>query len=204
VLKPGGFFLFFCSPRLAFAGGWAANESGFEIRDMPVWEHEGGQGKSASHSHLVRKCRNRTDDEKNKLISRMTGLGTPQLRPKHEPFIVAQKPIPTVMWKNFEEHGTGYIRTKFDDGQQSNVFQFRKPRKKERFDHMTVKPLPLMERIVEVFSLRGQTVLDMCMGSGTTGEAAMRTNRKFIGIEIDEHSFDIACDRMREINRGYQ
>ena len=65
--------------------------------------------------------------------------------------------------------------------------------------HPTEKPLPLFNRLVEASSNEGDTVLDCCMGSGTTGVACINIGRKFIGIEKDAEFFNVACDRIREI-----
>jgi site-specific DNA-methyltransferase (adenine-specific) len=62
--------------------------------------------------------------------------------------------------------------------------------------HPTQKPLPLMEWCVS--RTRGETVIDPFMGSGTTGVACVRLGRPFIGIEIDERYFDIACRRIAD------
>ena len=63
--------------------------------------------------------------------------------------------------------------------------------------HPTEKPVPLMERLILASSNPGDTVADICMGSGTTGVACIRTGRKFIGIELDEHYFSVASERIR-------
>jgi len=62
--------------------------------------------------------------------------------------------------------------------------------------HPTQKPVALYEYLIRTFSNEGDTILDPCMGSGTTGFAAMNTNRNFIGIERDEKYFDIAQNRL--------
>lgn len=62
--------------------------------------------------------------------------------------------------------------------------------------HPTQKPVALMEYIVKTYSAEGDTVLDNCMGSGTTGVACARTGRRFIGIEQDDKYFDIARARI--------
>lgn len=67
---------------------------------------------------------------------------------------------------------------------------------KEKVDHPTQKPVALMERIVKLFSNEGDTVLDFCMGSGTTGVACKNLNRNFIGIEKDEKYFEVARERI--------
>ena len=64
--------------------------------------------------------------------------------------------------------------------------------------HITEKPIRLMEIFIESSSKKNDVVLDCFMGSGTTGIAAKRNNRKFIGIEIDKKYFDIAEKRINE------
>jgi site-specific DNA-methyltransferase (adenine-specific) len=62
--------------------------------------------------------------------------------------------------------------------------------------HPSQKPLDLVCEFVSLFSDRDETVLDPFMGSGTTGVAAVKLGRKFIGIEIEPKYFDIACRRI--------
>lgn len=62
--------------------------------------------------------------------------------------------------------------------------------------HPTQKPVALMEYLIKTYTNEGETVLDFTMGSGTTGVAAKRLNRKFIGIELDPDYFQIAKDRI--------
>ena len=66
--------------------------------------------------------------------------------------------------------------------------------------HPTQKPVALMEYLIKTYSNKGDLVLDNCMGSGTTGVACVRTNRKFIGIEKDEKYFNLASNRIEETN----
>ena len=62
--------------------------------------------------------------------------------------------------------------------------------------HPTQKPVALMEYLIRTYTQDGETVLDNCMGSGTTGVAAVRIGRRFIGIERERKYFDIACERI--------
>ena len=64
--------------------------------------------------------------------------------------------------------------------------------------HPTQKPEGLMRHFVEVLSNKDDYVLDPFMGSGTTGVAAKRTGRNFIGIELDEKYFKISEERIQE------
>ena len=62
--------------------------------------------------------------------------------------------------------------------------------------HPTQKPISLMEYLIRTYSNEGDVVLDSCMGSGTTGAAAVNTKRRFIGIELDPRFFSIAKKRL--------
>ena len=64
--------------------------------------------------------------------------------------------------------------------------------------HPTQKPVALMEYLIRTYTTEGETVLDNTMGSGTTGVACVRTNRNFIGIEMDEKYFEIAKKRVED------
>lgn len=64
--------------------------------------------------------------------------------------------------------------------------------------HPTQKPIALMEYLIRTYSNEGDTVLDNCMGSGTTGVACVNTARRFIGIERDESYFAIAKKRIED------
>lgn len=73
---------------------------------------------------------------------------------------------------------------------------WRVPRNKEETGHPTAKPVALMEKLVSLFAPQDSVTLDPFMGSGTTGVACANLGRKFIGIEINEKYFDIACKRI--------
>lgn len=62
--------------------------------------------------------------------------------------------------------------------------------------HPTQKPVSLLEYLVKTYTNEGDTVLDNCMGSGTTGVACINTGRRFVGIEKDDHWFEVAKGRI--------
>lgn len=64
--------------------------------------------------------------------------------------------------------------------------------------HETQKPVELMEALVRTYTNEGDTVLDSCMGSGTTGVACKKNNRDFVGIELNKDYFDIAEKRIAD------
>lgn len=67
--------------------------------------------------------------------------------------------------------------------------------REKNYQHPTQKPVTLMEYLIKTYSNEGDTVLDFCMGSGTTGVACKNLNRQFIGIEKEEKYFQIAKER---------
>lgn len=69
---------------------------------------------------------------------------------------------------------------------------------KDNTEHPTTKPLWIMKRLIQVSTNPGNTILDVCMGSGTTGVACVQTGRNFIGIEIDPGYFKIAQKRIAD------
>jgi len=69
---------------------------------------------------------------------------------------------------------------------------------KEKVNHPTQKPIALMERCISLITNNNDTILDFCMGSGSTGVACLNTNRNFIGIEKDDKYFEIAKNRIKQ------
>lgn len=66
--------------------------------------------------------------------------------------------------------------------------------------HPTQKPVPLMEWLIRTYSNEGEVVMDNCMGSGSTGVAAVNERRSFIGMEMDEEYFQISKERIEGTN----
>ncbi len=84
-----------------------------------------------------------------------------------------------------------YIQQFSNYPKQLIAFPLDKPR-----IHPTQKPVALCEYLIKTYTNEGMTVLDNCMGSGTTGVACVNTNRNFIGIELDNTYFEIAKKRI--------
>ena len=81
----------------------------------------------------------------------------------------------------------------------TTLIQFNKIRKGSL--HPTQKPVDLLEYLIKTYTNENETVLDNCMGSGSTGVACVNTNRNFIGIELDENYFNIAKERIESIDK---
>jgi len=79
----------------------------------------------------------------------------------------------------------------------TSIIQISNAVQKEKL-HPTQKPVALLEYLIKTYTNEGELVLDNTMGSGSTGIACINTNRKFIGIELDEKYYDISCKRIKD------
>ena len=77
----------------------------------------------------------------------------------------------------------------------NNVLEFKKESKTV---HPTQKPVDLLEYLINTYTVEGHVVLDSCMGSGSVGVACATTNRRFIGIELDNTYFELAKNRIEK------
>ena len=208
VLKPGGFCIVFSQARLYHRTCISLENAGFEIRDMLGWKYE-GQAKAFSQNHFIRKNNNLSSEEKDELIRKMTGWKTPQLKPQIEPMTLAQKPKEGTFIKNWLEYGVGLMNTEesLDGKFPGNIIEIPKNiRQKEtenKIEHLTVKPVILIEHLIRLFTQEGQTVLDTFMGSGSHGVAALNTNRNFIGFEIEPKYFEISLNRLKDAEQSF-
>ena len=80
-----------------------------------------------------------------------------------------------------------------------SILRFARPSKPL---HPTQKPVELLEYLIKTYTNEGETVLDNCMGSGSTGVACLNTNRNFIGMELDNNYFNTAKERIYKAKEG--
>ena len=199
VLRPGGFCLVFSQNRLVHRAAIALEEAGFEIRDMLLWRYE-GQAKAFTQDHFVRKS-SLPAAEKERLIRKLGGRKTPQLKPQGEMIILAQAPREGTFVENWDKWETGLIDVSdpcIDSGRfPGTVIPAKKPRR--RHGHMTEKPVDLLRHLIRIFSAPGSLVLDPFAGSGSTGVAALLESRRFAGFEIEAEMAAIAEGRIMEV-----
>ena len=86
---------------------------------------------------------------------------------------------------------------KTNSNNNENILRYRRIHPTKMY-HSCEKPIALLEKLIEESSNEGDTVLDSFIGSGTTPIAAINTNRKYIGYELDEKYFNIAQQRINE------
>ena len=135
---------------------------------------------------------------------------------RHENILVFYKKLPTYnpQFTNGEPYDKGFsLRTSENWGKQvavsgKNSSGKRYPtslivksnaNQKEKM-HPTQKPVSLFEYLIKTYTNEGETVLDNCMGSGTTAIASMRTGRNYIGFELDEEYYKVAQKRIIDEN----
>lgn len=117
-------------------------------------------------------------------------------QPAYNPQGLSRKPVPTI--RKGGNNGGNYGKSNKDavqefEGYPRSVLDIPSEGKTV---HPTQKPVALMEYLIRTYTNEGETVLDNCMGSGTTGVACANTGRKFIGIERDDKYFAIAKQRI--------
>lgn len=117
--------------------------------------------------------------------------------PCYNPQMGKGKPYKAISGRMSSNYDINHSKTVFTDNKgeryPQDVIKFLRDKKKY---HPTEKPVDLCEYLVKTYTDEGETVLDNCMGSGTTGIACINTNRNFIGIEIDDNYFEIARERI--------
>jgi site-specific DNA-methyltransferase (adenine-specific) len=220
ILKPGGFFFSFSSPRLYHRMACAIEDAGFHIRDCFLWLYTQSRPKAMSLFHFVERMP-LSAAARAELEKRLAGWKTPQVKSCFEPIVVAQKPPEQTLLENFLRSGVGLFNTGVRIGQNmfpANVllldgveealdryFLVPKPGVEERGDfntHPTVKPVALCAFLIRLSTSEGAVVLAPFVGSGTTAVAACTLNRRFIGIEINPAYADIAWRRLHILRRS--
>ncbi len=220
VLKPGGFFFSFSSPRLYHRMVAAIDDAGFEIRDTFIWLYTQNQAKAMSMDHFVKKM-NINKKEKERIIKRLNGWKTPQIKSCFEPISMAQKPTDRTYLNNMLVHEVGLLNTNIRIGNNmfpANVFTvdainelidrtflLPKPTKKEKGEyntHKTVKPLAICEYLIQLSAFsKNAVILDPFVGSGTTAVAAKKLGKNYIGIDLNIKYVEIAQRRLKELEQ---
>lgn len=218
VLKPGGFFFSFSSPRLYHRMACAIDDAGFEIRDVFMWLYTQNQAKAMGLDHLIKKM-NVDEKTKQEIKAKLNGWKTPQIKSCFEPIAMAQKPADQTYLNNMLKYNVGLFNTNVrigDNMYPANVFTIEsinelidkafllpKPTKKEKGeynDHKTVKPLVVCEYLIRLSAFsKDAIILDPFVGSGTTAVAAKKLGKRYIGIDANQKYVKIAERRLKEL-----
>ena len=219
VLKPGGFFFSFSSPRLYHRMASAVDDTSLEIRDCFLWLYTQNQAKAMSLNHFIDKMKI-TQENKKKLKDKFKGWKTPQIKSNFEPIVMAQKPTDKTFLENMINYEIGLVNTNIKVGNNmfpSNIltienineiidksFLIKKPSKQEKgtFNHhKTVKPIEIIKHILQLTIFQNNSiVLDPFVGSGTTAVACKEMGIQYIGIDKNKEYVDISRRRLEDVS----
>lgn len=194
VCKPGAIVAAFNSTRTMAHVQVALERAGFYARDCLVYRRSSGIPKGLNvQSKLKQKGVPNYQDWKGWHSC---------LRNEWEAIVVVQKPLVNNYLKTLIENGVGLFHAINDDGSfQSNILEdIPRDRNGHYNVHCTVKPLALMEKLIDLFvpPSSEHIVLDPFAGSGTTLVAAKRLGRSYVGIEIVPEYVKIIERRLSE------
>ena len=184
VTKPCSPIMIMCGRQLQHRFTCTAEDVGFVFKDYITWDKQQAPFR-AQRINCVLQQRG------NDLVSDSIRLGN--LAPQCEPIVWLFKPyqVGTTVTDCFINDKLGCFDS---DVLKTNLLSVKS--KVTNKQHETQKPVELMETIIKLVSQEGQTVLDMFIGSGSTGVAALSTGRKFLGIEVDVNYFNISKERL--------
>jgi site-specific DNA-methyltransferase (adenine-specific) len=192
VMKPGGTVAVFNSTRTMAHVQVALERAGFYARDCLVYRRASGIPKGLNlQSEMERRGYDNSEQ--------WAGWHS-CLRNEWEAIVIVQKPLINNYLDTFLAYQTGLFYTNNRDGSfQSNILEgFQRDKPANYNVHCTVKPLQLMEKLIEMFvpPTPDQLVLDPFAGSGTTLVAAKKLGRKYVGIEIVDEYIAIINQRL--------
>lgn len=153
-----------------------------------VWDKVRGVG------HLLSKKRPMICTENIMVFYKKQPVYNPQMRWREHPRQSMNNGTDEV-WNG---DGKRFVGEVLDKKYPINLLTFSKSNMEENAEHPTQKPVELLEYLIRTYTNIGDTVLDNCMGSGSTGIACIKTGRRFIGYELEEKYFKIAEKRLEE------
>lgn len=202
VLKPGASCFVFAGRRMAHRCICAMEDEGFIFKDMLAWEKDS----AAYRAQRVSCVFDRRQDADNS--KKWEGWKVGNLRPLFEPILWFMKPYPqgetltdNIIRYNIGAFNEGELKKMSDlnEGLEicSNILKVR-TQKSDRGLHPTQKAVKLMEILISLVTIEGQTVLDPFCGCGTTLVAAKNLKRNYIGFEINKSYYDNIISRLEE------
>jgi site-specific DNA-methyltransferase (adenine-specific) len=193
VCKPGAVVAAFNSTRTMAHVQVALEKAGFYARDCIVYRRSSGIPRGFNvQAKLKNKGQSATHE--------WEGWHS-CLRNEWEAIVVVQKPLINNYLETLVQYGVGLFHTTSNGGFQSNIFENIPRERNGQYNvHCTVKPLALMEKLIDLFvpPSREHIVLDPFAGSGTTLLAAKNLGCSYLGIEIVPEYVEIARNRLAE------
>ena len=190
----GSSLFVFCGRRTMHHVVNAFERSGFLLKDILTWK------KSAAHQRAQRLSVIYENRGMTESAEKWEGWRVGNLAPICEPIAWFAKPyrIGGTIADNVLEHGVGGVNFQefaVREIKPENILEFSFSKDEKRI-HETQKPVELVKFLIELTTKPGHTVIDPFMGSGTTAEACVTTDRNYIGFEMDEAFHRLAIDRL--------
>ena len=200
VLKPGASCFIFAGRRYAHRCICALEDAGFIFKDMLSWQKDAAAHRAQNVSVVF--------DKRNYIINakKWNGWKLGNLIPLFEPILWFMKPyaIGDTLTDNIIQNEVGGYNENaiknnplLNQGLEicSNIIKC-KAEKSDRGLHPAQKPIALMKYLIELTTIKGQTVLDPFCGCGSTLQAAKELDREYIGIEINPDYYNTVCKRL--------
>jgi site-specific DNA-methyltransferase (adenine-specific) len=200
IMKKGASVFLFCARRTMHHVINAMEGSGFLLRDILVWK------KPVAHHRAQRLSGVLTSRELSEQAEKWEGWRLGNLSPMYEPIAWFFKPYDHTITDNVLENEVGALNidNNLANGERpSNILDFWFDKGEKEY-HEAQKPVSLLKFLINLTTLENHVVLDPFMGSGSTCVAAKLTNRKYIGMELNEKYFDRAKIRIKDSNITYE
>ena len=189
IIKPNGAIVLFGSEPFS---------SALRMSNIKNYKYDWIWDKCRGVGHLNAKIRPMMQTENISVFSIKKCNYYPQMRKREKSRISVNHSTQQVYGKSKDN----FIGKELEEKYPINLLSFSKSDMTKNNLHPTQKPVALLEYLIKTYTLEGETVLDFTMGSGSTGVACKNLNRNFIGIELDEHYFNIAKERINLANEG--
>ena len=184
LIKPGGAIVLFGNEPFS---------SALRMSNIKNYKYDWKWDKVRGVGHLNAKRRPMMCIEDIMIFYNKQCIYNPQMRERDKPRQSMNNATQQVYGKSKENFKGEKLNKKYP----INLITFSKSSQNDMIFHPTQKPVDLLEYLIKTYTNENDLVLDFTMGSGSTGVACMNTNRRFIGIELDENYFNIAVDRIQ-------
>ena len=185
LIKPGGAIVLFGNEPFS---------SALRMSNIKNYKYDWKWDKVRGVGHLNAKRRPMMCIEDIMIFYNKQCIYNPQMRERDKPRQSMNNATQQVYGKSKENFKGEKLNKKYP----INLITFSKSSQNDMIFHPTQKPVDLLEYLIKTYTNENDLVLDFTMGSGSTGVACMNTNRRFIGIELDENYFNISVNRIFE------
>lgn len=187
IIKPSGAIVLFGSEPFA---------SMLRMSNLKQYRYDWTWDKVTARGHLVAKKRPMAQTESISVFYEKAPIYNPQMVKRPPDKIKVTKTTEYARTEIMGGVSNAPINKVYDEWYPKTIITISNAGSSVKSVHPTQKPVALMEYLIKTYTNEGETVLDNCMGSGTTGVACVNTNRKFIGMEKDEGYFAVAKNRI--------